>query len=277
MKLNFPHAPFKGDKIKGMDLLVNHLWPGDSTGTIVPSTTSTTPHQHRDYANPPDRRTSYIPADFMLFLGDFVYVDVPYYFGGDLNAYRRNYQSPSPRRVYERLRGLQVFAFYLLLIPKSAIFFTYDDHEFVNNCAGPSRDHGPCMGGSRAFLEYNARAKHRSTLEVEAANRSTLGIARLGTFLRRLSEVRPALRTNRFTLRTHDAAVDSWAACTAAKTSILDTIATVPDVIILSGDRHEFALVEFNHPGSTGHRVFEISTNPLSMCISTVMLTPYST
>jgi len=46
---------------------------------------------------------------------------------------------------------------------------------------------------------------------------------------------------------------------------VLDAIATVPNVIILSGDRHEFALVEFNHVSSTGHRVLEISTSPLSM------------
>ena len=66
-------------------------------------------------------------------------------------------------------------------------------------------------------------------------------------------------------LWTHDATVDSWAAYAAEKSSILDVIATVPNVIILSGDRHEFALVELNHFSSTGHRVLEISTSPLSM------------
>ena len=66
---------------------------------------------------------------------------------------------------------------------------------------------------------------------------------------------------------THDAAMDSWAAYTVEKAFILDAIATVPNVIILSGDRHEFALVEFNHLSSTGHRVLEISTSPLSMCV----------
>jgi len=63
--------------------------------------------------------------------------------------------------------------------------------------------------------------------------------------------------------------VDSWAAYPAEKASILDAIATVPNVIILSGDRHEFAMIEFNHPSSTGHRALEISTSPLSMCVIT--------
>ena len=70
-------------------------------------------------------------------------------------------------------------------------------------------------------------------------------------------------------LWTHDATVDSWAAYAAEKAIILDAIATVPNVIILSGDRHEFAMVEFNHFSSTGHRVLEISTSPLSMYVNT--------
>jgi len=123
-----------------------------------------------------------------------------------------------------------------------------------------------------------------------------LGATQLATFLRWLSKVCPELITDRSTLLiitqvnststfkfvitsvpftslwTHDATVDSWAAYTAEKSTILDAIATVPNVIILSGDRHEFALVEFNHIGSTGHRVHEISTSPLSMCASMVQI-----
>ena len=48
------------------------------------------------------------PTEFMMFLGDFIYADVPHYFGDDQEAYRRlyrrNYDSPSFRKVYERLR-----------------------------------------------------------------------------------------------------------------------------------------------------------------------------
>jgi len=185
-------------------------------------------------------------------------------------------------------------------MPKLAIFFTYDDHEFVNNYAGCSLDHGPYLNGSRAFLEYNARTnfdspdenqlyyefsygadaaffvldtrRHRSTTVTETGNYSMLGTTQLGTFLRWLSKVN-STSTFKFvvtsvpftSLWTHDAAADSWAAYAVEKTLILDAIATVPNVIILSGDRHEFALVEFNHVSSAGHRVLEISTSPLSM------------
>lgn len=145
-------------------------------------------------------------------------------------------------------------------------------------------------GADAAFFVLDTR-RHRSTLEVESGDRSMLGATQLATFLRWLSKVCPEPITNLsasliiaqvnststfkfiitsvpFTsLWTHDATVDSWAAYTAEKSTILDTIATVPNVIILSGDRHEFALVEFNHFSSTGHRVLEISTSPLSMCV----------
>ena len=54
-----------------------------------------------------------VPTEFMIFLGDFVYADVPLYFGDDKEAYRRlyrrNYQSPSFRRVYEHLRAFCIF------------------------------------------------------------------------------------------------------------------------------------------------------------------------
>jgi len=206
-----------------MDLLANYLWPRSSAGTTV---SSTVPIRHQDghFVNPPDGTAPSIPTEFMLFLGDFVYADVPYYFGDNLDAYRRlyrrNYQSPSFRRVYERLRRFMSSRFIcFLLISKLAIFFTYDDHEFVNNYAGSSRDSGPYLNGSRAFLEYNARTnfdspdedqfyyefsygvdaaffvldtrRHRSTTGVEGQNRSMLGATQLGTFFGWLSKVRP--------------------------------------------------------------------------------------
>lgn len=98
---NFPYLPFHGRRIKGFDLLADYIWPSkpaveepvmDVNGTETPVVpTETTP-----------------PTEFMLFLGDFVYADVPLYFGDNEEAYRRlyrrNYQSESFRKIYERLR-----------------------------------------------------------------------------------------------------------------------------------------------------------------------------
>lgn len=66
-------------------------------------------------------------------------------------------------------------------------------------------------------------------------------------------------------LWTHDAQVDSWAGFALEKATLLDALHAVPNVVLLSGDRHEFAAVEFNSERKDGHRVLEISTSPLSM------------
>jgi len=61
-----------------------------------------------------------------------------------------------------------------------------------------------------------------------------------------------------------DAQVDSWAAYAREKAALLDVLHTIPNVIILSGDRHEFAAIEFTGPGES-HKVLEVSTSPMSM------------
>ena len=66
-------------------------------------------------------------------------------------------------------------------------------------------------------------------------------------------------------LWTHDARIDSWSAYAEEKSAILEALFTVPNVIILSGDRHEFAAIEFNGQGASRHQVVEFSTSPMSM------------
>ena len=69
-------------------------------------------------------------------------------------------------------------------------------------------------------------------------------------------------------LWTHDAQTDSWAGYASEKASLLSALHTVPNVYVLSGDRHEFAAIEFNPMNEAGpgaHVVREFSTSPLSM------------
>lgn len=117
---NFPYVPFHGRRIKGFDLLADYLWPHrPEASTPVPSARA---GAEEDTTSPEDLTTEAIhdltadelkstPApEFMLFLGDFIYADVPMYFGDDAEAYRRlyrrNYQSESFRKIYEHLREL---------------------------------------------------------------------------------------------------------------------------------------------------------------------------
>jgi alkaline phosphatase D len=62
-----------------------------------------------------------------------------------------------------------------------------------------------------------------------------------------------------------DAQYDSWAGFPAEKAGLLEAFHSVPNLMILSGDRHEFAAIEFNSASPDHHTVREFSTSPLSM------------
>ena len=50
----------------------------------------------------------------------------------------------------------------------------------------------------------------------------------------------------------------------AEKEVLLSALHSVPNVILLSGDRYEFAAIEYE-AGKSGHNVLELSTSPMSM------------
>jgi len=62
----------------------------------------------------------------------------------------------------------------------------------------------------------------------------------------------------------HDAQTDAWPGYADEKVALLKALHSVPNVIILSGDRHEFAAIEFNGD-EMDNRVLEVSTSPMSM------------
>ena len=106
---NFPYrGPFHRRTIKGYDLLATYL----NSPTWRPRSTELLSNFAPNQISSPMKHSSSDPSlavtDFLLFLGDFIYADVPLYIGDDQEAYRRlyrrNYQSPSFRKVYEKLR-----------------------------------------------------------------------------------------------------------------------------------------------------------------------------
>ena len=101
---NFPYLPFHGRRIKGYDLLADYLWPEQPVFPL---------HGDERQEAHGDADADSLPPAFMIFLGDFIYADVPFYFGDDVETYRRlyrrNYQSPSFRKVFERLCKSRVF------------------------------------------------------------------------------------------------------------------------------------------------------------------------
>ncbi|KAH9967921.1 PhoD-like phosphatase-domain-containing protein [Russula dissimulans] len=311
LKPNFPYAPFQNKRIKGFDLLADYLFAEptiidtpESVAYVKASdnlTESPIQLENNVEVNANDSEPAVAPAyleakriaqaEFMLFLGDFIYADIPIYHGDSKHAYRRlyrhNYNSPSFRKVFERL----------------PIIHTYDDHEFINNYVGQSNDTPPFANANDAFRIYNAAGnydsrvpgqhyydfrygdvaffvmdtrRHRSDpLTGEAATRTMLGETQLSALYEWLGKVNQTA-TFKFivtsvpftSLWMHDAQTDSWAGYASEKASLLSALHTVPNVYLLSGDRHEFAAIEFNplnEVGAGAHVVREISTSPLSM------------
>ena len=83
------------------------------------------------------------PTSFMLFLGDFIYVDVPLRLSSSYNHYRSEY-----RRVYASpswsLPGLASLPWY----------HTLDDHEIANDWSG-GNDTAPFHAASDPFIHYH--------------------------------------------------------------------------------------------------------------------------
>ena len=123
---NFPYrGPFHRRTIGGYDLLAKYL---DSPSKMPSSTkpldhlqvfpsTNATQNDSSSSATTMKQPNDLSPTktDFLLFLGDFIYADVPLYIGDDQEAYRRlyrrNYQSPGFRHVYEKLCTYKLLLF----------------------------------------------------------------------------------------------------------------------------------------------------------------------
>ncbi|KAF8921574.1 PhoD-like phosphatase-domain-containing protein [Mucidula mucida] len=272
---NFPYLPFHGRRIKGYDYMSAALFP-DASNTEV---------DHNETDPVAIKRVSHNP-EFLLFLGDFIYADVPFWTGPTTEdyrrLYRRNYQSESFRKIYERL----------------PIYHAYDDHEFINDFSGDSDDlKAPFMNASSAFKTYNAdnnydsvhdghyyydfrygdsaffvmdTRRYRTSSTEDMSSRVLLGDAQLAAFNNWLSRVNETavfkfvVSSVPFTtLWSANAPIDAWAGFPTERQSILEALHSVPNVVILTGDRHEFAAIEYNH--ETLNTVTEFSTSPLSM------------
>lgn len=65
-------------------------------------------------------------------------------------------------------------------------------------------------------------------------------------------------------LWTYEGVYETWNGFQNEKAALLRAFRTVPNVVLLSGDRHEFAAIEFQSEDPR-RTVYEISTSPMSM------------
>lgn len=244
-------------------------------------------------------------AQFMLFLGDFIYIDVPKRFGASVEDYRREYRqvyaSPDWTSVGQNLSWIHVI----------------DDHEIANdwdaNTTGvyeaavdpfhhyqtsvnpprarqagtydtPRRDatYFEFTQGPASFFMMDTRTYRNSSvnLPVNSTEKTMLGPKQLADLLAFLEKPEPKgvkwkiiASSIPFTKNWQVNSLDTWAGYLAERQKILEAMWDVGTrggvgVVVLSGDRHEFAATAFPPPQGgkwpISATVNEFSTSPLS-------------
>ncbi|KAJ7025564.1 PhoD-like phosphatase [Mycena alexandri] len=238
------------------------------------------------------------PPEFILFLGDFIYSDLPaqieplttkYY----RQLYRQIYASPSWTRTLRDLPWIHMF----------------DDHEFINDyhpaMAGGEDIYSSAMSpfehyqgaanpprpdndrrkkyiqfrrGDASFFVLDTRT-HRATPPAKAdggsGRRSMLGTEQLQELLVWITNekgwkviVSGVPMTRNWSKGSDE--MDSWAGYLEERQVIFEALWRVGGGVIISGDRHEHATVKFSppHPYPASHTIIEFSTRFLREYVS---------
>ncbi|KAJ5450960.1 Alkaline phosphatase D-related protein [Penicillium cf. griseofulvum] len=233
---------------------------------------------------------------FMLFLGDFIYIDVPWRFGSTLSHYR------SERQPRHRPPWLH----------------TLDDHEIENDWSHGNKT-APYPAAADPFIHYHVRANppipsapfaHPDNVtyfafahgpasfflldtrtyrtEPSHKNSTMLGHAQLQSLLTYISTPEPAgthwkiiSSSVPFTKNWHVGTTDTWGGFLEERRTVFEAMWRAERelgirIVLLSGDRHEFGATRFPDPelnlgrdqllpNTAGLGLHEFSVGPLSM------------
>ena len=239
-----------------------------------------------------------LEASFMLFLGDFIYVDVPRRFGYSAETYRREY-----RQVYASPDWPAASASLPWL-------YVLDDHEIANDWDANTTEPWPSAidpwynyhalpnpppvrpdatyftfthGPASFFMMDTRRFRSSSTgLPSDHPNKTMLGETQLADLLHFISRNEPpgvhfkiVVSSIPFTRNWRVKALDTWGGYLYERSIILEAMWDVSlsrspiGIVVLSGDRHEFAATAFPPPSNgkwpLSATVHEFSTSPLNM------------
>ena len=239
------------------------------------------------------KRIPKLHASFMLFLGDFIYIDVPHRFGADTETYRREY-----RQVYSSpdWPGATANLPWLHVIDDQEIANDWDKqtqdpypaatdpfdiyHTSLNPPpALPNASYFQFTQGPASFFMMDTR-RYRDPESVGSAY--MLGQIQLSSLLRFLERDEPAgvkwkfvISSIPFTRNWRINSKDTWSNYLHERRIILEAMWDVGmrgdgiGAVVLSGDRHEFAATAFPPPKNSkwplSATVHEFSTSPLSM------------
>ena len=237
-------------------------------------------------------------ASFMLFLGDFIYIDVPHRFGADTETYRREYRqvysSPDWPGATANLPWLHVIDDHEIANdwdkqtqdPYSAATDPFDIYHTSLNPppALPNASYFQFTQGPASFFMMDTRRYRdlESAGSAHSRGKSMLGQTQLSSILRYLERDEPAgvkwkfvISSIPFTRNWRINSKDTWSNYLHERRIILEAMWDVGmrgdgiGVVVLSGDRHEFAATAFPPPKNSkwplSATVHEFSTSPLSM------------
>ncbi|PWA03692.1 hypothetical protein BB558_000148 [Smittium angustum] len=218
--------------------------------------------------------------DMIMFLGDFVYADCPYYYGSKLEDYRRLY-----RQVYttEDTKNL---------VQKTPMLHIYDDHEIIDNWS--LKKQGPYENAMKAYWEYNGAANPKSEISnvfyynftrgdvafyvwdtrghrdhpdvLDTPQKTMLGEVQKVHFMQWAKDVNHTAAVKfvvsstplAYVWDSSDAYKDTWKGYQNERNEILNVTMYIPNLHFLSGDRHEVAVVELSSMN------MEFSTSPVN-------------
>jgi alkaline phosphatase D len=220
---------------------------------------------------------------FMLFLGDFIYIDVPYRFGSSMShyrsEYRRIYSSPSWSHGSTDNRAIDL-----------PWLHTLDDHEIENDWSQGNKT-SPYPEAADPFIHYHVRANppipttpfaqpdnvtyfsfangpasffmldtRTYRTEPSQENSTILGHAQLQSLLTYISTPeQPGIHWKiisssvPFTKNWHVGTTDTWGGFLGERRTVFEAMWRAERdlgirVILLSGDRHEFGATRFPDP-----------------------------
>ena len=278
----------------------------ESKFTLVTSSCVKTRFPYNPFAHPREisglqRLAEWIPklrAQFMLFLGDFIYVDVPLRHGSDVGTYRHEYRqvysSPDWQKAWQTLPWIHVIDDHEIAndwdrgldAPYPAAIDPWDIyHASVNPpSVRPNASYYQFSQGPASFFMLDTR-RFRSLERIDSAtspNKTMLGQEQLSSLLGFLNKSEPrgmkwkfVVSSIPFTRNWRINSADAWAGYLRERRVVLEAMWDVGlrddgiGVIVLSGDRHEVAAMAFPPPkgGKWPQKstVHEFSTSPLSM------------
>ncbi|CDS81839.1 uncharacterized protein SPSC_00025 [Sporisorium scitamineum] len=227
---------------------------------------------------------------FLLQLGDLIYADVPHYGGAETSAYRKLYRnlfaSNSFRRFFKHVPVIGIYDDHEVINNWSGRDENNEEiaaypsantawKEYIGDVNPEPLEPGENYytfqyGESAAFFVMDTRRHRTHHTADDDVGKTMLGYRQKEDLYKWLAAVNETAAF-KFVVSSVpfntlwggeldvDGQKDSWAAYNTERLEVAEVLRYVPNVIVLSGDRHEFAAV------SVLDTITEFSTSPLSM------------